>query len=134
MDALRKQLDQLMGANRNGDVREVNRKYYDRDVCRLYLVGLCPHELFQLTVTKSSIFVKMNIIWFPMRNFTVSIRLILMTTVLLLFLFQKMDMGPCPKVHSLQLREEYPFIASIFIECAFQSLANTSILVKLNSS
>ncbi|KAH7543480.1 hypothetical protein FEM48_Zijuj02G0188600 [Ziziphus jujuba var. spinosa] len=50
MDALRKQLDQLMGANRNGDVREVNRKYYDRDVCRLYLVGLCPHELFQLTM------------------------------------------------------------------------------------
>ncbi|KAF3452485.1 hypothetical protein FNV43_RR02918 [Rhamnella rubrinervis] len=68
MDAFRKQLDQLMGANRNGDVREVNRKYYDRDVCRLYLVGLCPHELFQLT---------------------------------------KMDMGPCPKVHSLQLRKEY---------------------------
>ena len=50
MDAIRKQLDVLMGANRNGDVREVNRKYYDRDVCRLYLVGLCPHELFQLTV------------------------------------------------------------------------------------
>ncbi|XP_058102479.1 uncharacterized protein LOC131246397 isoform X2 [Magnolia sinica] len=68
MDAIRKQLDVLMGANRNGDVREVNRKYYDRDVCRLYLVGLCPHELFQLT---------------------------------------KMDLGPCPKVHSLQLRKEY---------------------------
>ncbi|KAI3905967.1 hypothetical protein MKW98_022396 [Papaver atlanticum] len=49
MDALRKQLDVLMGANRNGDVTEVNRKYYDRDVCRLFLVGLCPHELFQLT-------------------------------------------------------------------------------------
>ncbi|GKV27890.1 hypothetical protein SLEP1_g37009 [Rubroshorea leprosula] len=71
MDAMRKQLDVLMGANRNGDVREVNRKYYDRDVCRLYLSGLCPHELFQLT---------------------------------------KMDMGPCPKVHSLQLRREYPYI------------------------
>ncbi|KAL4193683.1 hypothetical protein AMTRI_Chr06g177950 [Amborella trichopoda] len=68
MDALRKQLDVLMGANRNGDVREVNRKYYDRDVCRLFLSGLCPHELFQLT---------------------------------------KMDLGPCPKVHSLQLRKEY---------------------------
>ncbi|KAK4741647.1 hypothetical protein SAY87_025235 [Trapa incisa] len=68
MDAIRKQLDVLMGANRNGDVTEVNRKYYDRDVCRMYLVGLCPHELFQLT---------------------------------------KMDMGPCPKVHSLQLRKEY---------------------------
>lgn len=50
MDAMRKQLDVLMGANRNGDVTEVNRKYYDRDVCRLYLSGLCPHELFQLTV------------------------------------------------------------------------------------
>ncbi|MBA0582240.1 hypothetical protein Gorai_024391, partial [Gossypium raimondii] len=37
MDAMRKQLDVLMGANRNGDVREVNRKYYDRDVCRLFL-------------------------------------------------------------------------------------------------
>ncbi|XP_059665617.1 uncharacterized protein LOC132311630 isoform X2 [Cornus florida] len=68
MDAIRKQLDVLMGANRNGDVTEVNRKHYDRDVCRLFLVGLCPHELFQLT---------------------------------------KMDMGPCPKVHSLQLRKEY---------------------------
>ncbi|XP_021890883.1 luc7-like protein isoform X1 [Carica papaya] len=68
MDAMRKQLDVLMGANRNGDVKEVNRKYYDRDVCRLFLSGLCPHELFQLT---------------------------------------KMDMGPCPKVHSLQLRKEY---------------------------
>lgn len=50
MDAIRKQLDVLMGANRNGDVQEVNRKYYDRDVCRLYLSGLCPHDLFQLTV------------------------------------------------------------------------------------
>ncbi|KAK1431457.1 hypothetical protein QVD17_07916 [Tagetes erecta] len=68
MDAIRKQLDVLMGANRNGDVTEVNRKYYDRDVCRLFLVGLCPHELFQLT---------------------------------------KMDMGPCPKIHSFQLRKEY---------------------------
>ncbi|KAK3154580.1 hypothetical protein QOZ80_2BG0192440 [Eleusine coracana subsp. coracana] len=68
MDAIRKQLDQLMGANRNGDVQEVSRKYYDRDVCRLYLAGLCPHDLFQLT---------------------------------------KMDMGPCPKLHSLQLRKEY---------------------------
>ncbi|XP_078171905.1 U1 snRNP-associated protein usp106-like isoform X2 [Carex rostrata] len=68
MDAIRKQLDVLMGANRNGETREVKHKYYDRDVCRLFLSGLCPHDLFQLT---------------------------------------KMDMGPCPKVHSLQLRKEY---------------------------
>ncbi|RRT78382.1 hypothetical protein B296_00018647 [Ensete ventricosum] len=50
MDAIRKQLDVLMGANRNGDVTVVSRKYYDRDVCRLFLAGLCPHDLFQLTV------------------------------------------------------------------------------------
>ncbi|RAL40341.1 hypothetical protein DM860_006411 [Cuscuta australis] len=68
MDAIRKQLDVLMGSNRNGDVSEVNRKYFDRDVCRLFLAGLCPHDLFQLT---------------------------------------KMDMGPCPKLHSLELRKEY---------------------------
>ncbi|AQK72471.1 LUC7 related protein [Zea mays] len=78
MDAIRKQLDQLMGANRNGDVREVSRKYYDRDVCRLYLAGLCPHDLFQLT---------------------------------------KMDMGPCPKLHSLQLRKEYP--SKLALCCSF---------------
>lgn len=49
MDSLRKQLDALMGTNRNGDVTEIKRNYYDRDVCRLYLAGLCPHDLFQLT-------------------------------------------------------------------------------------
>ncbi|KAJ6835970.1 luc7-like protein [Iris pallida] len=75
MDAIRKQLDVLMGANRNGDVTEVNRKYYDRDVCRLHLSGLCPHDLFQLT---------------------------------------KMDLGACPKVHSLQLRKDYPFFILFF--------------------
>ncbi|KAL6909409.1 hypothetical protein ACP4OV_001690 [Aristida adscensionis] len=68
MDAMRKQLDVLMGANRNGDVEEVSRNYYDRDVCRLFLAGLCPHDLFQLT---------------------------------------KMDLGPCSKIHSLQLRKDY---------------------------
>ncbi|KAK8946599.1 hypothetical protein KSP39_PZI006638 [Platanthera zijinensis] len=68
MDALRKQLDVLMGANRNGDATEVDRKYSDRDVCRRFLAGLCPHDLFQLT---------------------------------------KMDLGPCPKAHSLVLRKDY---------------------------
>ncbi|GKV02462.1 hypothetical protein SLEP1_g14897 [Rubroshorea leprosula] len=37
------------------DVRELNRKYYDRDFCLLYLSGLCPHELFQITVFSSLI-------------------------------------------------------------------------------
>lgn len=76
MDAMRKQLDVLMGANRNGDVREVNRKYYDRDVCRLFLAGLCPHELFQLTVTKP----------FNRNLFFVRILSLLLETLILLFL------------------------------------------------
>jgi hypothetical protein len=80
MDAMRKQLDVLMGANRNGDVEEVNRNYYDRDVCRLFLAGLCPHDLFQLT---------------------------------------KMDLGPCSKIHSLQLRKEYPSFDLVM--CEFSS-------------
>nr|XP_018677446.1 PREDICTED: U1 snRNP-associated protein usp106-like [Musa acuminata subsp. malaccensis] len=88
MDAIRKQLDVLMGANRNGDVTEVSRKYYDRDVCRLFLAGLCPHDLFQLT---------------------------------------KMDMGPCPKIHSLQLRKEYPFfLLNIYIFFYFRFVSTDS--------
>jgi hypothetical protein len=69
MDAMRKQLDVLMGANRNGDVREVNRKYYDRDVCRLYLVGLCPHELFQLTVLYFCFSLLFILSYFPFLRF-----------------------------------------------------------------
>ncbi|KAK8948475.1 hypothetical protein KSP39_PZI005586 [Platanthera zijinensis] len=42
MDAIRKQLDVLMGANRNGDFREVDRKYFDCDVCRLFHRRLFP--------------------------------------------------------------------------------------------
>jgi hypothetical protein len=100
MDAVRKQLDQLMGANRNGDVREVSRKYYDRDVCRLFLAGLCPHDLFQLTV---------RILFLPW-NVARDSSPVRLADIFIFFCFflQKMDMGPCPKLHSLQLRKEYP--------------------------
>jgi len=47
---MRKQLDQLMGANRNGDMEEVvKRNFWDSDVCRPYLSGLCPRDLFTNT-------------------------------------------------------------------------------------
>mmetsp|Transcript_24080 Transcript_24080/g.39578 ORF Transcript_24080/g.39578 Transcript_24080/m.39578 type:complete len:364 (-) Transcript_24080:533-1624(-) len=50
VDAMRKQLDQLMGANRNGDMEEVvKRNFWDSDVCRPYLSGLCPRDLFTNT-------------------------------------------------------------------------------------
>ena len=75
VDAFRAQLDALMGVNRNGDtVRRallliclsrasadppclVSRQggttdYRDKSVCRYFLEGLCPCELFVNTVRK----------------------------------------------------------------------------------
>jgi len=48
MDLVRKQLDALMGSNRNGELGQGVRttKFTDADVCHYYLCGLCPHELF----------------------------------------------------------------------------------------
>jgi RNA-binding protein Luc7-like 2 len=68
MDEVRKQLDALMGTNRNGDNKEVQKHFTDPDVCRNFLCGLCPHDLFTNT---------------------------------------KMDLGECPKLHSIPLRMEY---------------------------
>jgi len=48
MDAQKKLLDSLMGANRNGDLpTKTSQKHYsDHNVCKHYLCGICPHELF----------------------------------------------------------------------------------------
>lgn len=44
----------------------------------------------------------------------------------LLLLFQKMDMGPCPKVHSLQLRKEYPLLLG---SCRFYSFVFLNLIL-----
>lgn len=50
MDAQRALLDELMGRNRDGDKpNDEIRDYRDRRVCKYFLCGLCPHELFQNT-------------------------------------------------------------------------------------
>jgi len=46
MDDFRKQLDQLMGSNRNGDKPQVAKHYTDDDVCKAYLCAVCPNDLF----------------------------------------------------------------------------------------
>jgi len=47
MDAQRALLDSLMGAQRNIDMDDQERKSWkDSDVCKLFLVGFCPYELF----------------------------------------------------------------------------------------
>jgi len=47
MDAQRALLDSLMGAQRNNDMDERERKSWkDSDVCKHFLVGFCPYELF----------------------------------------------------------------------------------------
>merc|ERR1712012_953822 len=44
-------LDELMGRNRNLDPADSNReiKWDDKDVCKYYLCGFCPNELFTNT-------------------------------------------------------------------------------------
>jgi hypothetical protein len=50
MDSQRALLDTLMGINRNNDRLEDDiRDWRDRRVCRCFLAGLCPHDLFQNT-------------------------------------------------------------------------------------
>ncbi|OBT74720.1 hypothetical protein VF21_06659 [Pseudogymnoascus sp. 05NY08] len=62
----RKLLEQLMGAS--SSTRSAQLSITDPKLCRSYLVGTCPHDLFTNT---------------------------------------KQDLGPCPKVHSEPLKEEY---------------------------
>lgn len=66
----RKLLEQLMGDQFSGSAsaRNANLTLTDPKVCRSYLVGTCPHDLFTNT---------------------------------------KQDLGPCPKVHSENLKLEY---------------------------
>jgi RNA-binding protein Luc7-like 2 len=46
----RKQLDELMGVNRNGDrVNLIIKSYDDERVCKYELAGLCPYKLFPNT-------------------------------------------------------------------------------------
>jgi hypothetical protein len=41
-------LDKLMGRGRNGDASLEKRKNFtDDDICKDYLCGLCPYELFR---------------------------------------------------------------------------------------
>ena len=52
MEQLRKTLDQLMGADRDLPLKErlANKKNFDSsDVCKFFLIGFCPHDLFANT-------------------------------------------------------------------------------------
>ncbi|GMP69909.1 hypothetical protein CsSME_00028990 [Camellia sinensis var. sinensis] len=72
MDAQRALLDELMGSARN--LTEEERKGYkeitwdDKEVCGMYMVRFCPHDLFVNT---------------------------------------RSDLGPCPKIHDLKLKESF---------------------------
>lgn len=49
-DAMREMLDQLMGANRNGDrPDDVITSFTDERLCRDYLCGVCVHAMFENT-------------------------------------------------------------------------------------
>lgn len=48
MDSQRALLDALMGSDRNlaKNEKAKKRNFYDHDVCKYYICGFCPHELF----------------------------------------------------------------------------------------
>jgi len=46
MEEARELLNSLMGMGRNEASTEPKQRYYDRDVCKFYLLGFCPHECF----------------------------------------------------------------------------------------
>ena len=52
MDHLRKALNELMGTDRNMSLAEKwkhKEHFDDPDVCKYYLMGFCPHDLFPNT-------------------------------------------------------------------------------------
>lgn len=48
MDEQRALLDSLMGFNRNSDRdgQDEIKNYRDERVCKFYLLGMCPYEMF----------------------------------------------------------------------------------------
>lgn len=45
-DVMRKMLDELMGTNRDGNASNDGVDFTNSSVCRSFLLGLCPHDLF----------------------------------------------------------------------------------------
>jgi hypothetical protein len=69
LDSQRELLDSLMGINRNNDREDEEvSDFKDDRVCKFFLLGLCPHEMFVNT---------------------------------------KADCGPCEKIHSIPLKEDF---------------------------
>ncbi|EPX72042.1 U1 snRNP-associated protein Usp106 [Schizosaccharomyces octosporus yFS286] len=64
----RKIIEQLMGSNLSNFTSRGQVHFTDRKVCRSFLCGICPHDIFTNT---------------------------------------KMDLGPCPKIHSDKLKSDY---------------------------
>ena len=99
MDESRKLLDELMGINRNGDVDESNLlKIDDPGVCRNYLCGFCPSEIFSNTKSAVSLssFSFLSFSFFPF------FELIFFVTEPFFFI-----LDPCLKKHDELLQKEY---------------------------
>lgn len=51
MDQIRATLAELMGKYEQKEDLDSTKSFTDPDVCRQYLTGICPHDLFENTVT-----------------------------------------------------------------------------------
>ena len=59
MDAQRALMDQLMGAHRDLDPEDAAAKkknFYDDDIDKNYLCGLCPYTLFKNSKSEIAVF------------------------------------------------------------------------------
>jgi hypothetical protein len=73
----------MMGPEAMG-IKQQNYDWWDDKVCRNFLFGTCPHLVFGNTVSRAAVTILPDCDW------NIRLRLI----------GQKVDIGPCPKVHS----------------------------------
>eukprot|EP00371_Babesia_bovis_P001437 XP_001610084.1 hypothetical protein [Babesia bovis T2Bo] len=80
MDEMRAQWEALMSNLENPADPYADKSFTDSDVCKMYLVGVCPYDLFENTVGRFGF--KVNDV-------------------------QKHYLGPCSKIHSDELKSKY---------------------------
>lgn len=61
MDEIRRQLAELMETVESSTSSSKKRSFTDLDVCKYYLTGLCPHDLFQNTVSLGTLISKCTV-------------------------------------------------------------------------
>jgi hypothetical protein len=110
-----------MGLNRNNDQKDAVKDFRDDRVCKFFLTGMCPHgkiffcfflSVISLLISNSalsalclslSLFHSLSPYLCPSLPFSLCCGYVCLD----IFVNTKMDEGPCPKVHSEVLKQEF---------------------------